>query len=370
LGIDSIKRVEILGSLQEAHPELPELDPEALAELRTLKQIGRASCREVGNLAQQTSQAVAPAPTESSVPAQSLANASMDIGKLTDEMLAVVADKTAYFSEVLGLDMDMDAVLGIDSIKRVEILGSLQEAHPELPELDPEALAELRTLKQIVEYIEGQVSAMGKTGAQGSAELVSLDEYKQKHQQVSVAELKPARATVQVKNLPAPEHLLSTVPEDRACIIVGDGWDLGREAVKAYQDLSWKVAVIKLPHVDEDAAFSKLSKCKKYQVSGYDDASVRACVHKVEAELGPVANFIYLDASLKSSAKQALTLTEERTDTMRTLFLFAKHLKASLANVEAGTRNAFITVMHLDGFLGYREQYTGKSSKQYFDAIS
>ena len=58
-------------------------------------------------------------------------------------MMSVVADKTGYPSEMLELEMDMEADLGIDSIKRVEILGAVQETIPDLPELNPEDLAEL-----------------------------------------------------------------------------------------------------------------------------------------------------------------------------------------------------------------------------------
>ncbi|WP_299496162.1 beta-ketoacyl synthase N-terminal-like domain-containing protein, partial [uncultured Shewanella sp.] len=42
--------------------------------------------------------------------------------ELEKTMLAVVAEKTGYPTEMLALDMDMEADLGIDSIKRVEIL--------------------------------------------------------------------------------------------------------------------------------------------------------------------------------------------------------------------------------------------------------
>ena len=59
---------------------------------------------------------------------------------------------------MLELDMDMEADLGIDSIKRVEILGALQETHPELPEVETDVLAELRTLAQIVDYMSGEAS--------------------------------------------------------------------------------------------------------------------------------------------------------------------------------------------------------------------
>ena len=47
----------------------------------------------------------------------------------------------------------MEADLGIDSIKRVEIMGSMQELFPEMPPINPEELAELRTLGEVVEYM-------------------------------------------------------------------------------------------------------------------------------------------------------------------------------------------------------------------------
>ncbi|MGL1931827.1 MAG: phosphopantetheine-binding protein, partial [Desulfotalea sp.] len=68
---------------------------------------------------------------------------SIDLAKIQTVMLDVVADKTGYPTEMLELSMDMEADLGIDSIKRVEILGAVQEEITDLPELNPEDLAEL-----------------------------------------------------------------------------------------------------------------------------------------------------------------------------------------------------------------------------------
>ena len=55
---------------------------------------------------------------------------------------------------MLELSMDIEADLGIDSIKRVEILGGLLELYPDLPKPNPEELGQLRTLSQIVEYMQ------------------------------------------------------------------------------------------------------------------------------------------------------------------------------------------------------------------------
>jgi hypothetical protein len=47
--------------------------------------------------------------------------------KIVATMLEVVSQLTGYPTEMLGLDMDIEAELGIDSIKRVEILSTLEE---------------------------------------------------------------------------------------------------------------------------------------------------------------------------------------------------------------------------------------------------
>ncbi|WP_445278159.1 phosphopantetheine-binding protein, partial [Streptomyces sp. DSM 41033] len=60
-------------------------------------------------------------------------------------LLEVVAEKTGYPVEMLEPGMDVEADLGIDSIKRVQIMGALQERFPVSGEVDPERMGELRT---------------------------------------------------------------------------------------------------------------------------------------------------------------------------------------------------------------------------------
>ncbi len=78
----------------------------------------------------------------------------IDLETLSQTLLEVVSDKTGYPSEMLELEMDLEADLGIDSIKRVEILGALQEQMPDLPQPNLEELAGLSTLAQIIDYLQ------------------------------------------------------------------------------------------------------------------------------------------------------------------------------------------------------------------------
>jgi acyl transferase domain-containing protein/NAD(P)H-dependent flavin oxidoreductase YrpB (nitropropane dioxygenase family) len=67
-------------------------------------------------------------PAEGAVPSTATNGGSptMDRESLTKNLLQLVSERTGYPTEVLGLDQDMEADLGIDSIKRVEIFGALQ----------------------------------------------------------------------------------------------------------------------------------------------------------------------------------------------------------------------------------------------------
>ncbi|HKN52352.1 MAG TPA: beta-ketoacyl synthase N-terminal-like domain-containing protein, partial [Amycolatopsis sp.] len=65
-------------------------------------------------------------------------------------LLAVVGEKTGYPVEMLDAGMELEGDLGIDSIKRVEILSGLRERVPGLPEVNAGELGKLRTLGEIV----------------------------------------------------------------------------------------------------------------------------------------------------------------------------------------------------------------------------
>jgi acyl carrier protein len=96
--------------------------------------------------------AAAPVAASAAVSVASAAPAgpSIDLEAL---MMAIVAEKTGYPQEMLGVQMELEADLGIDSIKRVEILSAMRERAPNLPEVKPTELAALRTLGQIIDHM-------------------------------------------------------------------------------------------------------------------------------------------------------------------------------------------------------------------------
>ncbi|MFO0881340.1 MAG: beta-ketoacyl synthase N-terminal-like domain-containing protein [Gemmataceae bacterium] len=143
LGIDSIKRVEILSALQERLPDAPTVKPEHLGTLHTLGDITAFLAGSTGVVASTT----APAPS------------SGGSARVEKVLLEVIAEKTGYPAEMLELGMSLDADLGIDSIKRVEILSALQERLPDAPTVKPEHLGTLHTLGDITAFLAGSTGA-------------------------------------------------------------------------------------------------------------------------------------------------------------------------------------------------------------------
>ncbi|AXE64250.1 hypothetical protein BBF93_08465 [Hyphomonas sp. CACIAM 19H1] len=145
LGVDSIKQVEILSTLRDRVPELPEIDPEKLVELRTIAAIaamlGSAPAPATAPVAQTAAQAPAAAPA-----------AQAGNGVTVAVVRSLIAEKTGYPDDMLEEDMDLEGELGVDSIKQVEILSALRDRYPSLPEVDPEDIAELRTIRKIADF--------------------------------------------------------------------------------------------------------------------------------------------------------------------------------------------------------------------------
>ncbi|MFA0283577.1 phosphopantetheine-binding protein [Vibrio sp. 10N.222.55.F12] len=339
LGIDSIKRVEILGTVQDQLPTLPELNPEDLAECRTLGEIVDYMNSKLAPNSEAAT--VAPAP-EAAV--ESTSN-DLNPAHVQSTMMEVVADKTGYPAEMLDLAMDMEADLGIDSIKRVEILGTVQDQLPTLPELNPEDLAECRTLGEIVTYMQSKLSVAAPVATAKAESVTPIAE-------TATAEL-PPHNEVALKKLPAADKLVDCFSKDACVVITDDGHNAGVLAEKLTAN-GIQVAVVRSAL---SAASPLNSEIASYTLNSVDDAGVTAVINDIEADLKTsnkvIAGFIHLQAIVdaKQSNEQAVNLNADSRASLTTAFLFAKHLNGQL-NAVSG-RSVFFTLSRIDGGFGY-----------------
>ncbi|MGI9331759.1 MAG: SDR family NAD(P)-dependent oxidoreductase [Gammaproteobacteria bacterium] len=171
---------------------------------------------------------------------------SMDTGAI---LLELVAEKTGYPPEMLELDMELEAELGIDSIKRVEILAAAQERMPEVQALDTAVLGEMKTLREISEHLgtaagapapsnerEAHVPSEGKAGQSRGSSTRTLQR------------LALARVDAVASNEPLPGLV-----EARSIVITPDDGDVAPALAAAFDARGLHATVSADPGDDADA---------------------------------------------------------------------------------------------------------------------
>ncbi|NEP97473.1 MAG: hypothetical protein F6K59_00410 [Moorea sp. SIO3F7] len=364
LGIDSIKRVEILSALQEMYPDLPQANPEELGELRTLGQIveylqSNASkvlpvqsetttdtdLAEMETIESEPVESNEVQPVEESLPLETPTPLTplpaIDVKAIGQTLLDVVSEKTGYPAEMLELDMDMEADLGIDSIKRVEILSALQEMSPNLPQANPEQLGELRTLGQIVEYLQQQTATTEKKKfqQQPSSEQLDLDH-------------NIPRCLVKLKTLPEPDSLDFALPDKHIVLLTDDGSLTTSKLAQSLTDRDWKVVVLSFPQslIAEQPPLPK--GVSRIVLNDLSEEHLKQQLAAITANYGSVAAFIHLNPAIVTQPNHGIRFLDLEKALLKQVFFIAKHLKPSLNQAARQGRSCFMTVARLDGAFG------------------
>ncbi len=87
---------------------------------------------------------------------------SLDKGQVEERILKIVAEKTGYPVDMLELDLDLEADLGIDTVKQAEMFSEIR-AEFGIPRQDDMKLSDYPTLGHIVGFAMDKMPKMGVT---------------------------------------------------------------------------------------------------------------------------------------------------------------------------------------------------------------
>ena len=346
LGIDSIKRVEILGTLEEKYPSLPPANTETLGQTRTLKEILAYLDSETAALdVSPKSEPAHPEEEKPSIPAVALQkdaevkdSSSISPDYLKQVLLEIVAEKTGYPAEMLEMDMDMEADLGIDSIKRVEILGTMEEQVPELPSIEAETLAGLRTLGQIVDL-------MGNGASTAVISLPAEGEDKKKAEHIDLE-----KTPISLQSLPEPDRLEFVPNAERPLILSYEGTDFTGEAAALLSAEGWKVVIWAFPEgllPEDGAGLPEGIPVVRQTENG--KGGIDKALNEIRTAYGIPSGFIHLHHS-RSEGKGLFDSLEEQI--IKQVFLISGAIKGDLDQKSSPGWNLFLIVLRGDGSLG------------------
>ncbi|WP_410872115.1 SDR family NAD(P)-dependent oxidoreductase [Nocardia sp. A7] len=323
LGVDSIKRVQIMGAVGERIDGVPAVGPEQVAELRTLSDI-------VDFVAASSASAPSGEPVNGSV---------VDADAVWSVLSQVVSEKTGYPPEMLALSLDLEADLGVDSIKRVQIMGAVGERLEGVPAVGPEQVAELRTLSDIVDFVAGSAAATATPDASAADTSTAAVEVAPTASSGSdthgAIEDDPVLLRIAPVELPDIDRVADPYSPDRTALIVDHGDNTAAALASGLEQHGWTV------HTASVAARDNAG------VAAWDGATVQEAI---ESKLKDVVR-LDLCLTVLPADSQWLVGGHRLADTIHTATLVHDRLVATAA---AGTRAAFVTLTRIDGVLGHR----------------
>ncbi|PQO27337.1 hypothetical protein C5Y96_17490 [Blastopirellula marina] len=189
LGIDSIKKAQLFGELQEyfeISTSATELSLDDFPTLRHVVDFLAANGEAASTPAAATPEPIAAPPavvpqpivppvaapaTVAVTPEPAAPTGSTSPAELEAFLVNFVVEQTGYPPEVVDLDADLEADLGIDSIKKAQLFGELQEYFEISTSATELSLDDFPTLRHVVDFLaaNGQAAGQAPTSSAPSA---------------------------------------------------------------------------------------------------------------------------------------------------------------------------------------------------------
>jgi acyl transferase domain-containing protein/acyl carrier protein/NAD(P)-dependent dehydrogenase (short-subunit alcohol dehydrogenase family) len=140
LGVDTVKQAELFAAVREAY-NIPREENLRLRDFPTLAHVVQFVYDKRPDLAAATPREVVP---------EKPVRAAADPVK--ERILALVVEKTGYPAEMLDPDLDLEADLGVDTVKQAELFAAVREAY-NIPREENLRLRDFPTLAHVVQFV-------------------------------------------------------------------------------------------------------------------------------------------------------------------------------------------------------------------------
>ena len=241
LGIDTVKQAETFAAVREAY----DIEREDSLELREFPTLGHViqfvRDRRPDLAAPAASAAPVPAPMPAAVAAGASTGATEGGDSITGKVLEVVASVTGYPPEMLELDLDLEADLGIDTVKQAETFAAVREAYG-IPRDDKLELRDFPTLNHVIAWVKGSLPEAAPSAAveaepeAASPAAVPAQEPAEGLRRVPVAVLRPPLSSCKPTGVELDEGARVVVMVDRGAV--------GKALIKKLKKLGVQLLVV------------------------------------------------------------------------------------------------------------------------------
>ncbi len=297
LGIDSIKRTEIIGYfLQGVFPAGAGGPPRTIEDLnrsRTLQEIidQVSSCVPTPPQVEPLVQALPAAADKVEAFAAPVKEIELGRDGLIAQLLKITSDRTGYPPEMLDLNSDLEADLGVDSIKRTEIVGHFfQELFPATAGGIPPAIEDLnrsRTLLEIVDRVASHCGAAARNESKTCQEQCLPHQTAGQIEEDTGQELAVPRFTLATSLLP-PVRPRSGLSPKGVVVLTEDEGEISLSLEEKLQAQGWETARIRFLYDGSGKVEGG------YAVHHCSPEELSSILESIRQSKGPIVGLIHL----------------------------------------------------------------------------
>ena len=274
--------------------------------------------------------------------------AALDRETLLARLLDLVSERTGYPKEALSIDLDLEADLGVDSIKRVEVLGALAEsieadADGKQPNLEMEKLSVIKTLRGIADYVMGALNDAGPAAATPSAngkhEIPALPPASKNgdlHPGARAGDVQ--RLVVRLIDAPLPVRP-RFAPPTGTIVITDDQLGTAQELADRLAELDVKTLIVR--HGTGDGFAADLT----------DPTAVAKLLINIREKCGPVSGLVHLLPLAEAPDGETPEARTRRE--VKSLYLLARGLEADIRDAGKTGSAVLLAVTAMGGTMGF-----------------
>jgi len=148
LGIDTVKQAEFIAEVRETF-DIPRIEGLKIADFPTIEHIITFVLQQAGDSGLAAIEPEAVHQTE---------RVSDDRNEVREKILALLAGKTGYPADMLDPELDLEADLGIDTVKQAEFIAEVRETFG-IPRIEGLKIADFPTINHIIGFVVERTAA-------------------------------------------------------------------------------------------------------------------------------------------------------------------------------------------------------------------
>ena len=210
LGVDTVKQAEMFAAIRTTY-DIPRDENRKLRDYPTLAHVIRFVYEKRPDLAGVPATPSSPSISEPTVPTLAVAAQVATDDAIKEKVLEIVAEKTGYPKDMLDLDLDLEADLGVDTVKQAEMFAAVRAAYS-IPRDENLKLRDFPTLASVIKFAHDRQPGLAKASAGSDSSTPEKPEPAQKKPAVSASLSFASKPIPTARPLPASFEAANRIP--------------------------------------------------------------------------------------------------------------------------------------------------------------